>query len=275
MKSDFIKTSKQGHLTFFYDERSNLSHEIDAFLQSDQKENLSQSVRQPTYVALWGDGVFVYTAKRAFIDWLPVLGINFGTKGFLLHDQSIWQREYLTFETREYPMLHIGITIWSLYREDYAFNELYITRAGDASSARMNLSLESFWQNSLEYVGDGIMISTPAGSTGWSRSYGGVILPHDANLNVLTPIGKITPRDFSALVISDTKQITISNDIMRETPIDILLDNHRIVSMETQPFELTIKKSTKGVQLLIEKWYRGIWDAKTYGESGFITISPS
>lgn len=47
------------------------------------------------------------------------------------------------------------------------------------------------------------MISTPAGSTGWSRSYGGIVLPHDANLNVITPLGKMSPKEIEPMVIQD------------------------------------------------------------------------
>ena len=89
------------------------------------------------------------------------------------------------------------------------------------------------------------MISTPAGSTGWSRSYGGMILPHNANLNILTPIGKILPRDFQATVIPDKGRIHIKNDTKRINPIDILLDNRRIVSMESRQFEMTIERASR------------------------------
>ena len=78
------------------------------------------------------------------------------------------------------------------------------------------------------------MISTPAGSTGWSRSYGGTILPHNANLNVLTPVGKIAPRDFHSTVLPDKGRIRIKNDTTRIAPIDILVDNRRIMLMESR-----------------------------------------
>lgn len=120
---------------------------------------------------------------------------------------------------------------------------MYLTRAGDASSIRLSLSQRG---KILEpFIGDGLMISTPAGSTGWSRSYGGVVLPHDANLNVLTPLGKIAPREFSATVLPDRGRIHIKNDTTREAPIDILVDNRRIVSMETRAFELVVGRATQ------------------------------
>lgn len=47
------------------------------------------------------------------------------------------------------------------------------------------------------------MVSTPAGSSGWSRSYGGIVLPHDANMNVVTPIGKMSPSSLQSFLLSD------------------------------------------------------------------------
>jgi NAD+ kinase len=119
-----------------------------------------------------------------------------------------------------------------------------------------------------KYSGDGLMISTPAGSTGWSRSYGGVILPHNANLNVLTPLGNTFPREFHATVIPDKGRVHIKNHTTRKAPIDILVDNKPIVSMESRPFKLVIERATRGVRLLIEQSYRERWDAKIYEEQG-------
>jgi NAD+ kinase len=103
------------------------------------------------------------------------------------------------------------------------------------------------------------MISTPAGSTGWSRSYGGPVLPHDANLNILTPVGGFSPRGFSPVLLPDKGRIRIQNDTSRENPLDILVDNRRIVSMESRPIELTIERATHGVDLLIASSYRERW----------------
>ena len=63
-----------------------------------------------------------------------MLGINFGTKGFLLHDRNIFERDNLFFSTREYPILHADIQIGDEHIHGHAFNEIYVTRAGDALS---------------------------------------------------------------------------------------------------------------------------------------------
>ena len=140
-------------------------------------------------------------AKKAHQDDLPLLGVNFGTKGFLLHDRKIFENGPLEFESREYPMLHADVQIGNETIRGHAFNEVYVTRTGDASSIRLSIAQKN--RTIESFVGDGLMVSTPAGSTGWSRSYGGTILPHDANLNALTPIGKMFPTELTAMVVPD------------------------------------------------------------------------
>lgn len=263
---EFTTSVERDHLSFFYDTRSRNIEQIHEFLNSEKIWILQKSIWERAYIVLGWDGLFVHVAKSAHRDNAAILGINFGTKGFLLHDRDIFDQDILSFDSREYPILHADVHIKDEYIHGYAFNEVYITRAGDASS--VNLSFTQWSKNIDSYRGDWLMISTPAGSTGWSRSYGGPILPHNANLNVLTPVGKIAPKDFQATVIPDKWRIHIKNDTTREALIDILLDNRRIILMESRPFELIIKRDSRWVRLLIERSYQEKWDAKIYQEQG-------
>ena len=263
---EYTLKEDRDHLSFFYDTRSRNIGQIQEFLASTSIWKLQESIEERAYIVLGWDGLFVHVAKEAHRDNVAMLGINFWTKGFLLHDREIFERENLFFSTREYPILHADVHIGDEHIHGHAFNEIYVTRAGDASS--VHLSFAQRWKVIERYSGDGLMISTPAGSTGWSRSYGGVILPHNANLNVLTPLGNTFPREFHSTVIPDKGRVRIKNDTTREAPIDILVDNRRIVSMESRPFELTIERATRWVRLLIEQSYREQWDAKIYEEQG-------
>mgnify|MGYP002776131134 CR=1 FL=1 len=263
---EFTLKEERDHLSFFYDSRSRNIGKIQEFLASSHIQKLQESIEERAYIVLGWDGLFVHVAKEAHRDESSILGINFGTKGFLLHDQDIFHQKDLFFSAREYPILHADVHIGEEHVHGHAFNEVYITRAWDASS--VHLSFAQKWKVIERYSWDGLMISTPAGSTGWSRSYGWVILPHNANLNVLTPLGNTFPREFHPTVISDKWRVRIKNDTTREAPIDILVDNRRIVSMESRPFELVIERATRWVRLLIEQSYRERWDAKVYEEQG-------
>ncbi len=263
---EFTTSVERDHLTFFYDTRSRNTWQILDFLASEKVEHLQEAIDEPAYIALGWDWLFVHIAKIAYQDAVPLLGINFGARWFLLHDYDVFDTTWLVFDTRMYPILHADVQIGEEHIHGYAFNEVYLTRAGDASFVRLSLSEHGKILD--PFIGDWIMVSTPAGSTGWSRSYGWVVLPHDANLNVLTPFWKIFPREFFATVFPDDGVIHIKNDTTRETPIDILVDNRRIVSMETREFELTVERAKWWVRLLIERSYCDRWDAKIYEEQG-------
>jgi NAD+ kinase len=262
-------TSRQDrdNLSFFYDTRSGSLDQIEDFLDSSSVWKLQQSIRERSYIVLGGDGLFVSVAKMAHRDGVSLLGINFWTKGFLLHERDILRQDTMSFIKQEYPILHADVKIGDEHIHGHAFNEVYLTRAGDASS--ISLSLSHRGKTLEHYQWDGLMISTPAGSTGWSRSYGAPVLPHDANLNILTPIGWFSPRGFAPVLLPDKGRIRIKNDTTRENPLDILVDNRRIVSMESRPIELTIERASRGVELLIESGYREIWWNKVYREQGF------
>jgi NAD kinase len=127
------------HLSFYHDSRSGNIAEIQEFLSSPIVERLQKSIQDRTYVVLGGDGLFVAVAKQAHLDDAQILGINFGSKGFLLHDRSVFDQERLEFEQQEYPILHTDVRIGDEHIHGNAFNEVYITRAGDASSIQLSL----------------------------------------------------------------------------------------------------------------------------------------
>ena len=263
----YTTSVERDNLVFFYDTRSQNLAEIQSFLDSERVSYIQRVIHERTYVVLGWDGLFVAVAKEAHRDDVTILGINFGTKGFLLHDRDVFTEDTLEFESIEYPILHVDVELDGSHIHGHAFNEVYITRAGDGGAISLSISHRS--AHITQYRGDGIMISTPAGSTGWSRTYGGIILPHDANLNVLTPIGGYAPSNLRSVVIPDKWRIRIANDTKRDIPMDILVDNRRIISMESRPMHITIERANRGVRLLIEKSYKNRWDNKSRQEAGF------
>lgn len=136
-----------------------------------------------------------------------------------------------------------------------------MTRSGDASSAEFEIS---HLGKTVNFRGDGLMVSTPSGSTGWSKSYSGIILPHNANLNILTPIGTISPINFKSLVLANKGRIIVKNQSRRQNPLEILLDNKQFVRDLSENFELIIEQDPHYVQVLIAKNFIKKFDAKVY-----------
>jgi NAD+ kinase len=171
-------TETRDHLTFCYDPRSEHMNQIRSFIDSPVAMGLQDAIKQKTLVALGGDGLMIRVAKAGHIDEQDVLGINFGSKGFLMHDRSHIETQPLEFDRVLYPILHARADIYEpqdlktpaqTFR-GHAFNEVYIRVSGDASSLSLRVTHR---EKEMNLRGDGLMIATPAGSTGWSKSYYG------------------------------------------------------------------------------------------------------
>ena len=144
-------------------------------------------------VCLGGDGTFLNIAKSAYKNELPLLGINTGRVGFLtelekdgIHvvAEAILEEKY---EIEERMMLDFvvkrdGKTI----AQDYALNDVVISRV---ALSRI-LHVETYINNTFvdSFPGDGLIISSPTGSTAYSLSAGGPIVEPDIELLIVTPI---------------------------------------------------------------------------------------
>lgn len=268
---EFLISGIFGKITYFYDSRSHKKDEIENFLQSDIFVSIEKSLSENIYLSLGGDGLFVFVAKLAHENNVKILGINFWNLGFLVQEKEIFaeknsQNEKIEFITKKYPIFRTIIELENLEKIVWkAFNEVYLTRSGSASS----LSLELFHRGKkLNFRGDGIMISTPAGSTGWSKSYSGIILPHNANLNIVTPIGTISPVNLRSFVVSDKGRITMNIDCSRENSFEILVDNESLYSHQKWKFKITIERDEKMVEVLVAKNFLKKYEAKVYEIQG-------
>ena len=142
-------------------------------------------------VSLGGDGTFISMARKCISYNKPIFGINAGNLGFLTHIsksnlntflQDILEDNYYTYER---IILQASINKHNQSLLAYAFNDIVIDRNSDSMSV-----IKAFMRDKLFniYKADGLIISTPAGSTAYNMSAGGSIL-HPACQNfILTPI---------------------------------------------------------------------------------------
>lgn len=263
--SQFLIQKNIWKASCFYDSRSDRLSEIEEFLSSDIFKNIEKNLEKETYISLWGDWLFVFIAKLAHQKSKQILWINFWNLWFLVQEKDIFQKEKIEFVVKKYPILKAIIKFSDWETKTWcAFNEIYITRTWDATS--LELEIAHLWKKVKSFRWDWLMISTPAGSTWWSRSYSGIILPHNANLNILTPIWTIFPVNFKSLVLADKWRIYVKHLSKRENAVDVLIDNKRIISNEKKNFEIIIERDEKYVEVLVEKDNLAYFDAKVYIE---------
>ncbi|MFK7776646.1 MAG: NAD(+)/NADH kinase [Gimesia sp.] len=149
-------------------------------------------------VVLGGDGAILRACRQMGLNQLPMIGINLGRLGFLADLTSegfcknfslILQKKYRIVEHLMFECKHFlsdGTVVPYL-----GLNEVVISSAGAMSMIDVELAIDN--ELVTTYSGDGLIISTPVGSTAHSLSAGGPILKQDLQAFVITPICPHTP----------------------------------------------------------------------------------
>ena len=160
-------------------------------------------------VSIGGDGTILRSADEIGKLSIPIIGLNKGRLGFLANspvevfDSLIDKIQASKFKISERSIIQVEFegNIKS------ALNEISVSRKNTTSLITIDTKLDNQYLNT--YWADGLIISTPTGSTGYSLSCGGPIIMPDSKNFVLTPIA---PHNLNArpLVISDEKKIEIS-----------------------------------------------------------------
>lgn len=196
-------------------------------------------------ISIGGDGTFLKAATLVRDSNIPILGINAGRLGFLanvqqenisLFLQMVLDKKY-TISKRTLLSLHCTETVESLQDLNFAMNEVTVSRKDTTSMITIETYLNGEYLNS--YWADGLIISTPTGSTGYSMSCGGPIVAPDAKCLVITPIA---PHNLNArpLVIPDDTEVKLKISGREENYL-ISLDS-RLTSVKNEAI-LTIKKT--------------------------------
>ena len=144
-------------------------------------------------LVLGGDGTMLQAARKNLNTDIPMIGINMGTKGYLTEIEVSGLYEALDCLLNnqyhvESRMMLSGV-VYKAGQETQpmcALNEISITRKGSLAVIHYNVFVNG--KLLKVYNGDGIMVSTPTGSTGYNLSAGGPIATPQAELMLLTPI---------------------------------------------------------------------------------------
>jgi len=160
-------------------------------------------------ISIGGDGTILRSADEIGKLSIPIIGLNKGRLGFLANspvevfDSLIDKIQASKFKISERSIIQVEFE----GNIKNALNEISISRKNTTSLITIDTKLDNQYLNT--YWADGLIISTPTGSTGYSLSCGGPIIMPDSKNFVLTPIA---PHNLNArpLVISDKKKIEIS-----------------------------------------------------------------
>ena len=159
-------------------------------------------------VALGGDGAMLETIHRVLHLNVPVYGMNRGSVGFLMNTFSVddlYGRLERAQAAELHPLRMSAVTVNGAVHEALAFNEVSLLRQL-RQAAKIRITIDGR-ERLAELSCDGVLISTPAGSTAYNLSAHGPIVPLSANLLPLTPISAFRPRRWRGALLPSTAEV--------------------------------------------------------------------
>lgn len=235
------------------------------FLECDYLQQIINSFDKKFIVVLGGDGTMLRAIKEHYKKKLPFLWINFWHKWFLLNSKDIIKPN-MSYVERKYPLIEVEIQNSWVIKKAVAVNEIDI-RAWNWKMISLDISLSKRQAINIEW--DGIIVSTPAWSTGYNSSLWGPIIPHTLNAFVITPKAPWKPKWQTPILINDREIIEIKN-VWRRLFTEIYCDGKEFfITQDGTQTDIIIKKSDEFINLIIAKDYLDTWDNKVLQEQGF------
>ena len=176
----------------FFDEK-NVSYSNVVTVTRDTNLSVNDAEGCDAVLVLGGDGTLMRVAKKCNKFNLPIIGINLGHLGFLAQTGTEGLEETLgRLIRKEYILEERMLLKGKVYRnnelimESEALNDVCINRGGMLQILNFDISVNGMFLKS--YSADGVIISTPTGSTGYNLSAGGPIVEPSADMILVTPI---------------------------------------------------------------------------------------
>jgi NAD+ kinase len=201
-------------------------------------------------VSLGGDGTLISVTRRAYKFDKPVFGINLGNLGFLTDINPDNVEEFLKKFLKGEYRIDERMVIEIIYNNKslYAFNDVVISK--DVISSMINIQIDTNESFLNTYRGDGLIISTPTGSTAYNLSAGGPVVYPLTESFIITPIcpHSLTQRP---LVLPSNFELKAT---VKENFAKLILDGQEIYDLNDK---ILIKKANKPAKLIhrIERNY--------------------
>lgn len=176
-------------------------------------------------VVLGGDGFMLESMHSHLNKKIPFYGVHCGSVGFLMNQFS--QHDFLTrlekaIPTHLYPLEMTVHKNKGPSTKALAFNEVSLLRE-TRQAAKIQISVDNVIRLQ-ELVCDGILVSTPAGSTAYNLSAHGPIIPLEAPLLALTPISAFRPRRWKGALLPEAAEVTFTILSSQKRPVSAVAD---------------------------------------------------
>lgn len=180
-------------------------------------------------VALGGDGFMLETLHRYLPQGLPIYGMNCGSVGFLMnayHEDGLAERLASVEEVILHPLRMTALTAGGMVHESLAINEVSLLRE-TRQAAKLRILVDGV-ERMGELICDGILVSTPAGSTAYNLSAHGPIIPMGTQLLALTPISAFRPRRWRGALLRHTAVVSFEILEGAKRPVSAVADSTEV-----------------------------------------------
>ena len=190
---------------------------------------IEKKIRLNIVIVIGGDGFMLKTLKKNRNSKKKYYGINSGNYGFLMNKfskkniiKNILKSKMLSISPLEMKV----VTKKGILKKSLAINEVSILRQS-RQAAYLEITMGKNYVIK-KLISDGILVSTPAGSTAYNMSVYGPILSLNSNKLSISPISPFRPRRWKGKIVSDTSIIKIKNLNIVKRPVSAVADNVEI-----------------------------------------------
>ena len=213
------------------DKNSKSSKIKNVILKKIQSHSLSKS---NLIIVIGGDGFMLETLKKYNKYKKPFYGINSGNYGFLMNKfskktnfKNLNKGRSVSISPLEMNVKNKNNTI----KKSIAINEISVLRQSRQTASLTILNGKK--QIIKHLISDGVLVSTPAGSTAYNLSVHGPVLRIDSNKLSISPISAFRPRRWKGKIVSDKSKIIIKNLNPKKRPISAVADNIEVRNAKT------------------------------------------
>lgn len=201
-------------------------------------------------VSMGGDGTFLKAASRVGAKETPIIGINMGRLGFLADvlpseiEAALGSLYVGNYQVEEHAVIQVTASDGVLAGNPFALNDIAVLKRDDASMISIRTHVDGEFL--VTYQADGLIVSTPTGSTAYNLSNGGpIIIPQSGNL-CLTPVAPHS-LNIRPIVINDTAEVTL--DVESRSHNYLVAIDGRSERM-TEGTKLTIRKAPYTIRIV-------------------------
>ena len=218
-------------------DKNKQSLKIKLFLE--KKIKIYTLIKSNLVIVIGGDGFMLQTLKKFYKLKKSFYGINSGNYGFLMNKLSLKNTIKNLSKAKTISISPLEMTVKNksgFVKKSIAINEISILRQGRQAAS---LSIKNGSKKIIkQLISDGVLVSTPAGSTAYNLSVHGPILNLDSKKLSISPISPFRPRRWKGKIVSDKSKISIQNLNPKKRPISAVADNvevrnAKIVSIKT------------------------------------------